>query len=109
MDSGSYAALTGLLAGTEALDLTANNLANISTTGYKAQREFYQSLVARLGNSNPQQLSPLNKAINDYGVLGGATVDMQSGNLERTGNDLDLAIEGSGFFVWYSASQDRQV
>jgi len=99
VDSGYYAAFTGLLAGTQALELAANNLANISTTGYKAQHEFYKSLTASLGNPNQRQVSPLNRAINNYGVLGGATVDFQAGTLERTGNDLDLAMEGSGFFV----------
>jgi flagellar basal-body rod protein FlgF/flagellar basal-body rod protein FlgG len=99
VDSGFYAAFTGLLAGTQALELAANNLANISTTGYKAQREFYKSLTASLGNFNPRQVSSLNQVINNYGVLGGATVDVQAGTLERTGNDLDLAMEGSGFFV----------
>jgi flagellar basal-body rod protein FlgF/flagellar basal-body rod protein FlgG len=99
MDSGYYAAFTGLRAGIQALELAANNLANISTTGYKAQREFYKSLAASLGNFNPRQLSPLNQAINNYGVLGGSIVDVQAGTLERTGNDLDLGMEGSGFFV----------
>jgi len=99
VDSGYYAAFTGLLAGTQALELAANNLANISTTGYKAQREFYNSLAAHLGNSNGRQLSTLNQAINNYGVLGGAMVDVQPGTLERTGNDLDVAMEGPGFFV----------
>jgi flagellar basal-body rod protein FlgF/flagellar basal-body rod protein FlgG len=99
MESGYYAAFTGLLAGTQALELAANNLANISTIGYKAQREFYKSLTASLGNANPRPVSSLNRAINNYGVLGGATVDVQAGTLERTGNDLDVAMEGSGFFV----------
>jgi flagellar basal-body rod protein FlgF/flagellar basal-body rod protein FlgG len=99
VDSGFYAAFTGLLAGTQALELAANNLANISTTGYKVQREFYKSLTASLGNPNPRQISSLNQAINNYGVLGGATVDVRAGTLERTGNDLDVAMEGSGFFV----------
>jgi len=99
VDSGFYAAFTGLLAGTQALELAANNLANISTTGYKAQREFYKSLSASLGNSSQRQLSPLNQVINNYGVLGGSTLDLQAGMLERTGNDLDLALQGSGFFV----------
>jgi len=99
MDSGFYAAFTGLVAGTQALDLAANNLANISTTGYKSQREFYKSLTASLGNSSQRPLSSLNQAINNYGVLGGAAVDTQPGMLERTGNDLDVAMEGSGFFV----------
>jgi len=99
MESGYYAAFTALLAGTQALELAANNLANISTTGYKAQREFYESLTATLDNSHQRQLSSLNQAINNYGVLGGAMVDVQPGTLERTGNDLDVALEGSGFFV----------
>jgi len=99
VDSGFYAAFTGLAAQTQALELAANNLANISTTGYKAQREFYKSLTASLGNTSPRPLSSLNQAINNYGVLGGATVDVQAGMLERTGNDLDVAMEGSGFFV----------
>jgi flagellar basal-body rod protein FlgF/flagellar basal-body rod protein FlgG len=96
MDSGFYAACTGLLAKTDALDLAAHNLANASTTGYKAQLEFYRSLTASLGN---RPLSMLNQAVNDYGVLGGATLDMTSGEFTRTGNDLDLALEGQGFFV----------
>ena len=99
VDSGFYAAFTGLVAQTQALELAANNLANISTTGYKAQQEFYKSLTASLGNSSQRPLSPLNQAVNNYGVLGGAAVDTQAGMLERTGNDLDVAMEGSGFFV----------
>jgi flagellar basal-body rod protein FlgF/flagellar basal-body rod protein FlgG len=96
MDSGYYAACTGLLAKEDALELAANNLANTSTNGYKAQMEFYRSLTASLSG---RRLSPLNQAVNDYGVLGGATLDLQAGEFVKTGNDLDLALEGSGFFV----------
>ena len=45
------------------------------------------------------RLSPLNRAVNDYGVMGGTAIDLKTGEFEKTGNDLDLAIEGSGFFV----------
>ncbi len=96
MDSGYYAAFTGLVARTEALELAASNLANASTTGFKAQREFYRSLVS---SRDGTRLSPLNQAVNNYGVLGGASVDLRGGTLERTGNDLDMALEGSGFFA----------
>ncbi len=96
MDSGFYAACTGLLAQTDALEVTANNLSNLSTTGYKGQLEFYRSLEASMANHH---LSPLNAAVNDYGVLGGSTVDLKNGEFQKTGNDLDLALEGSGFFV----------
>jgi len=96
MDSGFYAACTGLLTKIDALELTANNMANLSTTGYKGQVEFYSSLEASMGN---RRLSSLNQAVNNYGVLGGAAVDMKTGEFQKTGNDLDLAMEGSGFFV----------
>jgi flagellar basal-body rod protein FlgF/flagellar basal-body rod protein FlgG len=96
MDSGFYAACAGLLAQTDALDMTANNLSNLSTTGYKGQLQFYRSLEATMGKHH---LSPLNQAVNDFGVLGGEAVDLKTGEFQKTGNNLDLAIEGSGFFV----------
>ncbi len=95
MDSGFYAALTGLVAKSDALDLTANNFANISTTGYKAQHEFYHALEA--APSGP--ISPLTQAVDNYGVLGGADIDLKAGSLKPTGNDLDVALGGSGFLV----------
>lgn len=41
----------------------------------------------------------LNKAVNGFGVLGGATTDFSQGSLQRTDNPYDFAIEGSGYFV----------
>ena len=96
MDSGFYAACTGLMAKTEALELTANNMANLSTTGYKGEMEFYRSLEASMGK---HKLSSLNQAVNDYGVLAGTALDLKAGEMQKTGNQLDLALEGSGFFV----------
>lgn len=96
MDSGLYAAFTGLVARTEALDVAANNLSNVGTTGYKAEHEFYRALIA---STNGARLSSLNRAVNDYGVLGGATIDLTPGSLQKTGNDLDVALEGKGFLV----------
>ena len=52
------------------------------------------------GNSSQ---SPLNQAINNFGVLSGTTLDQSQGALQKTGNDLDLAIEGSGYFVVQTA------
>lgn len=97
MDSGYYAALTGLMAKWDALDVAASNLANVSTAGYKSQKEFYKSLAANLNGIAPA--GALNRAINNYGVLGGAVVNLDSGTLQKTGNNLDLGIEGSGFFA----------
>ena len=95
MDSGYYAAMTGLVARTQALDTAAANLANAQTPGYRAEREFFRSVL--LG---PDALdSQLGETVNNYGLLGGDRLSMAQGALEQTGNPLDLAIEGQGFFM----------
>jgi flagellar basal-body rod protein FlgF/flagellar basal-body rod protein FlgG len=101
MDSGSYAACTGLKTQIQALELAAHNLANLSTGGYRAEKPIFQSLVALAAQGAP--LNAINRAINDYSVLGDSRIDLSSGNLERTGNMLDLGIEGPGFFVVQTA------
>ncbi|MGC9199480.1 MAG: flagellar hook-basal body protein [Acidobacteriaceae bacterium] len=95
MDSGYYALSTALIARTQALDTIANNLANTSTAGYLAQRNVFGSLLSA---SSDAAASPLNRAINNYGVLGATTLDLTDGALQKTGNDLDVAILGPGFF-----------
>lgn len=95
MDSGYYAASTALIARTQALDTIANNLANASTVGFRAGHNVFHSVLAGAKNGHESQL---NQAMNDYGTLSGTTLDMTQGALQKTGNDLDLAIEGAGFF-----------
>ncbi len=103
MDSGYYAAMTGLVARTQALDTAAANLANAQTPGYRAEREFFRS--ALLG---PDAFdSQLGRTVNNYGLLGGDQLSMAQGALEPTGNPLDLAIEGQGFFLVQTASGPR--
>jgi flagellar basal-body rod protein FlgF/flagellar basal-body rod protein FlgG len=96
MNSGYYAACTGLMARTAALDTIANNLANVNTVGFRANHNVFSSLLATTGNS---PLSVLNQDANDYGVLSGSQLDTSQGALVKTGNNLDLAIEGPGYFV----------
>ena len=72
MDSGFYSAFTGLAARMQSLDLVANNLANVNTAGYKAQKEFYRAFTASLNN---RSLTPVNQAINDFGMMGGSRID----------------------------------
>jgi len=95
MDSGYYAAFSGWLARSQALDVAAGNLANAGTAGYRAERDYFRSTI--LG---PDALgSQLNATVNAFGVLGGTELDLEQGALMPTGNPLDLAIEGSGFFA----------
>jgi flagellar basal-body rod protein FlgF len=94
MNSGYYAACTGLISRTEALDTIANNLANVSATGFRARHNVFSSVLATTDNTS---LTTLNQDVNDYGVLSGTRLDSSQGALERTGNDLDVAIEGPGY------------
>ncbi len=96
MNSGLYAACAGLRARVQHLDLVGHNLANVNTTGFRGQQPTFSSLLV-LRTGAPR--SELNVALNDFGVIEDSRVDLLSGNLERTGNQLDLAIEGKAFFV----------
>ncbi len=104
MDSGFYAACTGLASQTQALDVIAENLANTSTAAYKARQAIFRSLLAQNQLSSS---SALNQAVNNYSVLGSSPQNWLQGSLERTGNDLDLALEGQGLFAVQTASGVR--
>jgi flagellar basal-body rod protein FlgF len=104
MDSGFYVAYAGFAARMQALDVVAGNLANASTSGYKSQSPFYRALSAAQGD---EVLSPLNQAVNKFGILGGSRVDVRSGSLQPTGGATDLAIEGDGYFTLQTAAGIR--
>lgn len=102
MNSGLYAACAGLVARTQALDLAANNLANVNTNGYKGQLATFRTVLAQTdfsGSSNA-----IAEAVNDFGVLGDSRTDLVQGGLEHTGSDLDFALQGEGWFVVQAGS-----
>jgi flagellar basal-body rod protein FlgF len=90
MDPLTAAAASGLRARLESLDLLANNIANNSTGGYKADREFYSLYIApeALESPNPTAMPLIEKP----------WIDLSQGPLRSTGNSLDLALSGTGFF-----------
>ena len=95
MDSGYYAAMTGLVARNQALDIAATNLANSGTRGYRAEQEFFRSVLMGPDGMDSQ----MGRTVNNYGLLGGDRLNMAQGQIDQTGNPLDLAIEGEGFFM----------
>jgi flagellar basal-body rod protein FlgF/flagellar basal-body rod protein FlgG len=103
MDSGYYAAMTGLEARSQALDTAAANLANAQTPGFRAERAFFRSVLLGPDSSDSQ----LGQTVNDYGLLGGDRLSQAQGALQQTGNPLDLAIEGQGFFAVETPSGQR--
>ncbi len=94
---------TGLDAQQTQLDVVANNLANVSTTGFKRARVafedlLYQNIRQAGANSSQQTQLPTGLQIG-AGVKPVATARMfTQGNLQQTGNQFDLAINGQGFF-----------
>jgi flagellar hook protein FlgE len=98
-----YSAISGLEAHQTMLNVTANNLANVDTIGYKAQRTTFESELSELlsggssqtasnGGTNPEQVG--------LGVqVGSIDQIMSAGSLQSTGNALDVALQGDGFFV----------
>lgn len=95
MDSGYYAACTALISRTQELDTIANNLANVSTAGYRGEQDVFSEVLANAGNPSG---SALDQAMNSFGILSGTTLDQAQGALQKTGNNLDVAIEGPGYF-----------
>src|SRR5262249_54839104 len=91
MDPLTAVAASGLRARMESLDLLANNVANASTGGYKADREFYSLYLApEAAESDDPRAMPL---------IERPWVDLTQGPIHNTGNPTDLAISGKGFFV----------
>ncbi|HET9319988.1 MAG TPA: flagellar hook-basal body complex protein, partial [Bryobacteraceae bacterium] len=91
MDALSIAAASGLRSRMETLDMLANNLANSTTGGFKLDREFYSLYVS----SEAQASSPDPTTVP---VIEKQWTDFSQGLLVNTGNNLDVALSGKGFF-----------
>ncbi|MFM7051607.1 MAG: flagellar hook-basal body protein [Planctomycetota bacterium] len=101
MNYGFHLSTAGAITGMRRLDTVANNLANSSTVGFKADM---LSMVAR----KPENLEHSGTYADTNALLdqlGGGTlfrpnhIDLSQGTLRQTGGEFDLAIEGGGFFV----------
>jgi flagellar hook protein FlgE len=97
-----FAAISGLKVHQIMLDVTANDIANVNTIGYKAERVTFKDALSQTqrGASGPSgQLGGVNAAQVGLGVqLGSIDNMMQSGAIQSTGNNLDAAIQGDGYF-----------
>lgn len=95
MIRGFYTAVAGLIANNSRQAVVADNIANVSTTGFKASRTSQSAFQLELARSTGGALGPLATAV----VPRGPYVDRSPGPLEVTGVPTDLAIEGEGLFV----------
>jgi flagellar basal-body rod protein FlgF len=83
-------AASGMRSRMESLDLLANNIANATTGGYKADREFYSLYAAADADADSGSTMP---------VIQRQYTDLSQGMLQSTGNSLDVALTGAGFFA----------
>jgi flagellar hook-basal body protein len=87
-----YTSLTGLNSATAQLAVTANNIANVGTAGFKRSRADFGDIFST---------SPLQKSSSNIGQgvsLKQVSQEFSQGNVSTSGNSLDLAITGDGFF-----------
>jgi flagellar basal-body rod protein FlgG len=103
MMTALFSAATGMEAMETNINVTANNLANVNTTGFKRSRANFQDLLYQ--NLRPVGSQSAGDTEVPTGIqvgLGTRTASVEkvytTGDFENTGKDLDLAIEGDGFF-----------
>ena len=98
-----YAAVSGLKAHMNALNVIGNNISNVNTLAYKATRyTFNESLYtsSRSGSNGTDQVGGRNPAQIGYGCsIGTIDLDMSTKNYTPTGRPLDTMIDGDGFFM----------
>jgi len=87
MDNSIYIALSKQSAAENQLDVIANNIANANTAGYKSEAMAFSTHLQKSGKENLA-----------YTKQAGMIRNYSQGALERTGNPLDLAIQGEGYF-----------
>ncbi len=102
MANGIYSALTGAIAQQRSLDVAANNVANVNTTSFRADRVAFSEVLAR----NNSQSAPAGSAVRYVGVAD-VRQDLSQGSIRNTGNPFDLALQGDAYFVLRTPQGER--
>lgn len=114
MIRGIYTAASGLGILQARMDTTSNNLANVSTSGYKQDRVqvasfpdllLQEKVRVNIGRRSFENWSPVGYT-NQGAVVTGVVTDQSSGVLKETGKETDLALSGEGFFSFEVKGKD---
>jgi flagellar basal-body rod protein FlgG len=100
MDAGIFSAVSGSLAAQTRLDALANNLANASTPGFKAERVLQRA--ERAGEIAPPPTAVPTPVTREH-----VQTDFSQGPINTSGNPLDVALAGEGFFVLQTDRGER--
>jgi len=109
----SYTALSGQLGAMKAMEVMANNLANMTTPGFRAERVQFETVVSKeysklsAGMTNTDVRMPSYSSPSSFLGIKGTFTDMAQGSIETSGNPLDVAIQGDGFFVVNTPEGER--
>ena len=99
MIRGIYSSASGMMAEMTRTDATANNLANANTTGYKkdvaVSKDFASVMITRINDGQNTDIGSLGRGT----VIDEIAVDQEAGAIRTTGNDLDMAVDGKGYFA----------
>lgn len=103
MSNALWVSKTGLAAQDKALGTVANNLANVNTTGFKSDRVVFEDLFYSIEKQPGAQADQINTVPSGIQLGSGVRVTgtqkvFTEGNIQTTGQPMDLAIIGSGFF-----------
>ena len=98
-----YTAATGMIAQQTQIDVVSNNISNVNTIGYKKQRAefadlFYQTMEYAGTSTSTTTQSPTGISVGLGARPTAITKIFSQGNFKETGNNLDVAIQGDGFF-----------
>ena len=97
MDQGIYTAAAGAIAMEDRLNIISNNIANMNTTGFKKDQMSFEQYMKQLDTSS---LYPGQYKTVPIDVLAvSRSIDLSAGAPVKTGNVLDIAVMGEGFFV----------
>lgn len=100
MNHEIYAALSGALANDRRQEITANNLANINSGGFRRDVPLFKTVYDQVSGSNRPLVAAENIIEhNAFVVHDGSWIDFQTGAMQDTGNPLDAALDGEGFFA----------
>ena len=98
MDTSLYVGLSDQMALQRRMEIIANNLANMTTTAFKGESVLFQTYLQRMQGTDTPATSNVSY-VQDYGVVR----DLAPGHMDVTGNPLDLAINGDGYFTVQNA------
>ncbi|SON56215.1 Distal rod protein [Hartmannibacter diazotrophicus] len=104
MESATLVALSRQMSLQRKLDVIADNIANITTDGFKRQSlSFEEHVMPKARASSFEAGDQMNSFVSDWTT----TTDFSSGDIEQTGNELDVAIEGNAFFAVQTPNGER--